>query len=91
MVSGIEDDWHKAGLPRNTAMDVAKIIAGVMAAESLNGEALYIEGGRAWQMEDGFEKTQAQWMGEQQSKDFNRGQDVLGSGDNWAKKGTDKD
>ncbi|GAB7347140.1 hypothetical protein MBLNU459_g3262t2 [Dothideomycetes sp. NU459] len=40
LVSGIEDSWHKAGLPRNTAMDVAKIIAGVMAAKSLNGEAL---------------------------------------------------
>lgn len=67
-------------------MDVAKIIAGVMAAKSLNGEALYIEGGRAWQIEDGVEKTQSQWMGEKQSRDFNRGQEVLGSGDNWAKK-----
>jgi hypothetical protein len=28
MVSGIEDDWHKADLPRNKPMDVARIIAG---------------------------------------------------------------
>jgi hypothetical protein len=28
LVSGIEDDWHKAGLPRNSPLDVAKAIAG---------------------------------------------------------------
>jgi NAD(P)-dependent dehydrogenase (short-subunit alcohol dehydrogenase family) len=28
MVSGIDDDWRAAGLARNTAMDVAKIIVG---------------------------------------------------------------
>lgn len=36
LVSGIEDAWHKAGLPRNTPMDVAKIIGGKSAFEDNN-------------------------------------------------------
>ncbi|KAH0367310.1 NAD(P)-binding protein, partial [Aureobasidium melanogenum] len=83
MVSGIEDSWKEAGLPRNKAIDVAKVIAGVMVAESLNGEALYVEGGRAWGIEEGIERTQPQWMGEKQSRDFLKGQEVLGTGENW--------
>lgn len=83
MVSGIDEDWKQAGLPRNKAIDVARVIAGVMVAESLNGEALYVEGGRAWGMEEGIERTQPQWMGEKQSRDFQKGQEVLGTGENW--------
>ncbi|CAD0086822.1 unnamed protein product [Aureobasidium mustum] len=83
MVSGIDQDWKQAGLPRNKAIDVARVIAGVMVAESLNGEALYVEGGRAWGIEEGIERTQPQWMGEKQSRDFQKGQEVLGTGENW--------
>ncbi|KAI5205170.1 putative 3-hydroxyacyl-CoA dehydrogenase [Aureobasidium subglaciale] len=57
--------------------------AGAMVVESLNGEALYVEGGRAWGIEEGIERTQPQWMGEKQSRDFQKGQEVLGTGDNW--------
>ncbi|KAJ9629584.1 hypothetical protein H2203_001959 [Taxawa tesnikishii (nom. ined.)] len=70
LVSGIEDAWHKAGLPRNTPMDVAKIIGGVMADPKLNGGALLVEGGRAWEVEQGIDRTQPQWMGERLSADF---------------------
>ncbi|KAI5243878.1 putative 3-hydroxyacyl-CoA dehydrogenase [Aureobasidium subglaciale] len=83
MVTGIDADWREAGLPRNKAIDVARVIAGAMVADSLNGEALYVEGGRAWGIEEGIEQTQPQWMGEKQSKDFQKGQEVLGTGDNW--------
>ncbi|CAD0106231.1 unnamed protein product [Aureobasidium uvarum] len=83
MVTGIDKDWKEAGLPRNKAIDVARVIAGLMVAESLNGEALYVEGGRAWGIEEGIERTQPQWMGEKQSADFQKGQKVLGTGENW--------
>lgn len=83
MVSGIEESWKEAGLPRNKAIDVARVIVGVMVAESLNGEALYVEGGRAWGIEEGIDRTQPQWMGEKQSRDFQKGQEVLGTGENW--------
>lgn len=57
--------------------------SGAMADTSLNGEALYIEGGRAWALEEGIDRTQPQWMGEKQSREFNIGQEVLGSGEGW--------
>lgn len=83
MVTGIDKSWKEADLPRNKPIDVARVIAGVMVAESLNGEALYVEGGRAWGIEEGIERTQPQWMGEKQSRDFQKGQEVLGTGENW--------
>jgi hypothetical protein len=83
MVTGIDADWAAAGLPRNKASDVANVIAGVLVSSSLNGEALYVEGGRAWGIEEGIDETQPLWMGEKQSKDFLRGQEVLGTGENW--------
>lgn len=86
LVSGIEEDWAAAGLPENEPMDVAQIIAGVMADGKLVGGALYVEGGRAWDIEPGLDRTDPQWMGEKQSKDFARGQEVLGTGDDWTKK-----
>jgi hypothetical protein len=83
MVTGIDSSWAAAGLPRNKAVDVANIIAGVLVSSSLNGEALYVEGGRAWGIEEGIDKTQEIWMGEKQSRDYMRGQEVLGTGENW--------
>ncbi|THW65204.1 putative 3-hydroxyacyl-CoA dehydrogenase [Aureobasidium pullulans] len=83
MVKGIDADWREAGLPRNKAIEVARVIAGVMVANSLNGEALYVEGGRAWGIEEGIDRTQPQWMGEKQSRDFLKGQEVLGTGESW--------
>lgn len=85
LVSGIEDDWHKAGLPSNEPVDVARVIAGVMADSSLNGGAMYVEGGRAWEIEQGIDQCAPQWMGEKQCADFLDGQKVLGTGDDWIK------
>lgn len=62
-----------------------------MADSSLNGEALYVEGGRAWALEVGIDQTQPQWMGMKQSREFNKGQQVLGSGGKWTSKGMGKE
>lgn len=85
MVQGIEDAWHEAELPTNEAVDVAKIIAGVIADRQSNGGSFYVEGGNAWEIEEGYDRTQPQWMGEKQCRDFLRGQEVLGMGDDWQK------
>lgn len=58
---------------------------GVMADPKLNGGALLVEGGRAWEVEQGIDRTQPQWMGERLSADFLKGQELLGSGDSWTK------
>lgn len=63
----------------------AHFSTGVMADGSIIGGALYVEGGRAWEIEQGLDRTDPQWLGEKQSKDFAKGQKVLGTGDDWTK------
>ena len=60
---------------------------GVISDASLNGAALYIEGGRAWDIEPGLDRSMPQWFGgEKETADWKRGQIVLGTGENWQKK-----
>ncbi|GAM88937.1 hypothetical protein ANO11243_069710 [Dothideomycetidae sp. 11243] len=86
LARGIEEEWLEAGLPSNEPVDVAKIMAGVLADGKTNGAALYVEGGNAWETEEGYDRTQPQWMGEELTRTFLRGQVVLGLGENWQKK-----
>lgn len=83
LVAGIEDTWREAGLPSNTAEDVAKVIVGMMADAKLVGGAMYIEGGRAWDVEAGLVKARPQWLGERQAADLDRGTALMGGGDHW--------
>ncbi|EED14321.1 3-hydroxyacyl-CoA dehydrogenase, putative [Talaromyces stipitatus ATCC 10500] len=88
MVAGIEDGWRKAQLPINQPLDVAKVITGVLAAEGqeerVSGMAMYVEGGRAWEIERNLDRLQPQWLGEEPSESLEKGQAVLGDGMNWA-------
>ena len=83
LVAGIEEAWHKAKLPVNQPIDVARVIMSVLKLKGLNGKAMYIEGGRAWEIEEGIERTMAGcgdedgWLGRDQVKEFERGQKVL--------------
>lgn len=83
MVKGIEHDWLKAGLPTNSPLDVAKITAGLVVDEKLNGTSMYVEGGRGWEIEANLDRLEPQWLGEQPSRSLAKGQAVLGSGSNW--------
>lgn len=58
---------------------------GVMADGKVNGGAMYVEGGRAWDVEIGIDATDKQWMGAKQAADFARGNEVLGTGEEWKK------
>lgn len=44
-----------------------------------------MEGGRAWDVEIGIDATDKQWMGAKQAADFARGNEVLGTGEEWKK------
>ncbi|KAL2841136.1 hypothetical protein BJY01DRAFT_257141 [Aspergillus pseudoustus] len=85
MVKGVQDAWHKAGLPVNSPLDVGKVIAAVLGDEGLNGAAMYVEGGRAWEIERNLDRLEGQWLGEEASRSLARGQEVLGSGMDWTK------
>ncbi|KAK6430466.1 hypothetical protein LTR95_013379 [Oleoguttula sp. CCFEE 5521] len=83
MVAGVEGLWDAAGLPSNTPEAVAKIMLGVITDPTLTGEAVYVEGGRGWKLEEGKIRLRPQWLGERQTKDLDTGTEVLGSGEGW--------
>ena len=84
LCSGIEKDWKRANLPVNTPLDVGRIMAGVVCQAGLNGKAMYVEGGRGWEIEDNIDRLEPQWLGVEQSETLKKGQQVLGDGRNWA-------
>ena len=84
MTSGIQADWLNAKLPANEPEDVARVIAEIVVSKGLNGKSMYVEGGRAWEIEDNLEGLEPQWLGQEPSRTLNLGQKVLGTGDNWS-------
>lgn len=78
MTEGIVSSWKAANLPIQSTTDVARVVAGVACNQKLNGKAFYVEGGRAWEIEDNIDRLEPQWLGEEQSKMLAKGQRVLG-------------
>ncbi|RAK98453.1 putative 3-hydroxyacyl-CoA dehydrogenase [Aspergillus ibericus CBS 121593] len=76
------DRWEEEGLPISSALQVAQVTAGVLVDDTLNGTSMYVEGGRAWEMEANITRLEPQWLGEAPSKTLTRGQKVLE--DVWA-------
>jgi len=79
----MEKMWDEAGLAANTPEDVARVIAGVLADGKVNGGTMYIEGGRAWNVEEGMLKTRPEWLGEKQAADLDKGTELMGGGEHW--------
>lgn len=50
-------------LPINSSHDLAKVLAGVCCDARQNGKILYVEGGAAWDIEEGLARTRPQWLG----------------------------
>lgn len=78
LLKGVKDRWVKEKLPMNTAHDVAKVIVQCSADKKLNGTAIFVTGGRYFDTEEGIDRTLPQWMGEENAKEFLKGQEVLG-------------
>lgn len=83
LAQGIEGAWDANGLPSNTPEDVAKVLLGVASDSSLNGEAVYVEGGRGWKIEQAKIDLRPQWLGEKQTRQLDEGTRVLGTGEGW--------
>jgi NAD(P)-dependent dehydrogenase (short-subunit alcohol dehydrogenase family) len=86
MVVGIEEGWNKEKLPVNQPEDVAKIILGLAAEKEKKGLAVWVGGGKGIDIEEGIDRLQPQWLGEENSKEVARGQEFLGLGDDWTSK-----
>lgn len=75
---GVKEKWVKEKMPLNTPTDVGKIILQCSADSGLNGKAVFITGGKFFDTEEGIDRTLPQWMGEQNAKEFLKGQELLG-------------
>lgn len=83
LVAGIEPVWEQSGLPANEPEDVARVIIGVLSEGKVNGGTMYIEGGRAWNVEAGLLEQRPKWLGEKQAADLDRGTALMGGGEHW--------
>ena len=79
IVAGIEESWYEAKLPVNQPADIGKVCVDATRSEGLNGKAFYVEGGRAWEIEDNLNRLEPQWLGEEQSQSLAKGQELLGN------------
>lgn len=78
LLAGVKDRWIQEKLPLNQPENVAEMILQCAADETLNGKSVFVAGGKGYDTEEGYDRTQAQWMGEELTAEFNRGQKVLG-------------
>ncbi|KAK3680092.1 hypothetical protein LTR78_000469 [Recurvomyces mirabilis] len=83
LVAGIEDIWKANDLPANSPEDVARTIVGVTSDGKVCGGTIYIEGGRAWNIEEGILGTRKEWLGESRERDLGKGTQLMGGGDHW--------
>ncbi|KAK7425137.1 hypothetical protein QQX98_000051 [Neonectria punicea] len=86
MFSNLRDAWVQENLPLNTPDEVAGIVAQCAADESIHGKAVYVAGGKGFDIEEGIDRLEAQWMGEKQARDLANGQAFLGTGSSWGAK-----
>lgn len=88
MVEGIRTQWLEEKMPVNQPGDVGRVMIEVGANRKWSGRAVFVEGGRGWDIEEGIDRTDPQWMGEELSKTFAKGQEILGDGTDWDKRET---
>lgn len=79
MSAGIAESWKTHNLPMNEPVDVANIIIGLGCERGMNGKAFYVEGARAWEIEDNIDRLEPEWLGKEQSEELSRGQALMGS------------
>ncbi|KAF3055284.1 Short-chain dehydrogenase reductase 3a [Trichoderma lentiforme] len=83
MIQEFEDAWEKEGLPINTCLDVAEVVAAIALEGNLNGESVYVEGGNSWLFEENLRRLQPQWLGESAFQNLIKGQTYLATGLKW--------
>ncbi|POR38886.1 Uncharacterized protein TPAR_00890 [Tolypocladium paradoxum] len=86
LMDQVRAKWVDEGLPINTTEQVGKMIVQCAADKELNGKAILVGGGRGFDTEEGIDRTLPEWMGPVLAKDYYRGQEAIGLGDEWSSK-----
>ncbi|KAJ5544454.1 hypothetical protein N7535_007147 [Penicillium sp. DV-2018c] len=82
-IKKVEAQWKGADLPINTPKQVATVATGVLTDQTLHGKSMFIEGGRAWEIEENLSQLESEWLGEAPSKALALGQGLLDDGAIW--------
>ncbi|KAJ5308573.1 hypothetical protein PENANT_c044G06318 [Penicillium antarcticum] len=82
-IKKVEAQWKNADLPTNTPDEVSMVATGVLSDKSLNGTSMFVEGGRAWEIEQNIDRLESEWLGEAPSKVLGLGQQLLADGAIW--------
>lgn len=82
-IKKVEAQWKNADLPTNTPDEVATVATGVLNDPLLNGTSMFVEGGRAWEIEHNINRLESEWLGEAPSKVLGLGQQLLADGAIW--------
>ncbi|KAK5174033.1 uncharacterized protein LTR77_001113 [Saxophila tyrrhenica] len=83
MTVTIIDEFKKTNQAINSADDVAKYIIGLGVAKEMHGKAVYVEGGRGWEIMDGLDRTMPAWLGEEPTKRLRQHLETVAQGDGW--------
>ncbi|KAJ5674637.1 NAD(P)-binding protein [Penicillium maclennaniae] len=92
MVLGIEKGWYERGLPVNEPEDVGRAILICATANRgtdglthqgarlpFAGKIVYVSGGESYEIEDGIQKLEPNWLGKENSQILEKGQEYLAS------------
>lgn len=89
MGSSVHKLWVDHGLPVNEAHHVAEFVMTLAAVPrqktgaASTGLAVYVEGGKGWEIEEDLYKTDHIWMGEEMSRNSAKIDEALGTGVDW--------
>ena len=89
MSSRILHIWKNARLPVNTAEEVASFALSLTRTKQLScdspssGLAVYVEGGKGWELESDLDRLDSQWMGEEMAENCAKINEALGIGSGW--------
>lgn len=79
MLDGVRDLWVQNALPMNTPDDVARLVLQCAGDETLHGKAVYVADGKGFDIEEGINRLEPEWMGQNQASDLARGQEIVGT------------
>jgi hypothetical protein len=68
MTTSIIGSFRETNQAINSTQDVARYIVGLEVAKDLWGKAVYVEGGRGWEILEGIDATMPTWMGEEPAR-----------------------
>jgi len=76
MVTGVVAAFEANNIPVNEPGDVADTLSHILV-QPINGQALYVSGGKTYEIEERLEEVKPLWLGKQLFEELTAGQAIL--------------